>query len=215
MGGNRHCRHVDRGWKERLKVTSLYAKESCSLIKLIRNLLWLCTMEAVMVLECARVCSGLLWWALLLLGGVFIYTSIKNPIPANNGLRHLSLLLKSHEMENINFDWNIFILKKSFSFWLSFLFTFWGSGGFWRCHPGCRFSFPPDVVSGRADIIIIIQTLLFLPLRFLHSRFSPSLLFVTRLNSLQSFASPLSSWCDLPHTGGKQYAQRDSCAVHV
>lgn len=35
------------------------------------------------------------------------------------------------------------------------------------------FSFPPDVVSGRADIIIIIQTLLFLPLRFLHSRFSP------------------------------------------
>lgn len=141
MGGNRHCRHVDRGWKERLKVTSLYAKESCSLIKLIRNLLWLCTMEAVMVLECARVCSGCLWWALLLLGGVFIYTSIKNPIPANNGLRHLSLLLKSHEMENINFDWNIFILKKSFSVWLSFLFTFWGSGGFWRCHAGCCFSF--------------------------------------------------------------------------
>lgn len=63
-------------------------------------------------LECAQaVCDEPYCY----LGGVFIYTSIKNPIPANNGLRHLSHLLKSHEMENINFDWNIFILKKSFS----------------------------------------------------------------------------------------------------
>lgn len=45
------------GWKERAQVAGVYAKESCSLVKLISDLLSACVATAVMVLECDQVCS--------------------------------------------------------------------------------------------------------------------------------------------------------------
>lgn len=125
-------------WKERPKVTSVYAKEVCTLIKLISNLLSVRTVAAMMALECAQVCSSC-WWSTLMSTRkhVYLFISIRSPTRANN--RHTNAQASIIFMETTLDGEHIFdvsVLSLSLSDCPPLFMSWPRPGSSWQC-PSC------------------------------------------------------------------------------
>jgi len=133
------------GWKERLKVTSVYAQELCSLVKLISSLLLLCMMA--MVLECIQVCLGSLWSALLLF--IHQFSTPFTEKKKGSNIYHFYCCQQKWSTyiwcEYFHIE-KCVLLHRSLSF-SSFLSAVWSCS--WQRHPGFKSPFQMFLLLGQ------------------------------------------------------------------